>query len=97
MDEGIPIKWGKVIDQTKCIGCHACTTACKSENFVPLGVDRTYVKQVEVGVYPEVNRHFQITRCNQCEDAPCVPVCPVTAMYKRPDGIVDFDTEVCIG
>lgn len=96
-EEDIPITWGKVIDQTKCIGCHACTTACKSENLVPLGVDRTYVKQVEVGVYPEISRHFQVTRCNQCSDAPCVPVCPVTAMYKREDGIVDFDTDACIG
>lgn len=91
------IKWGKVFDQDNCIGCHACTTACKSEHLVPLGVTRTYVKQVEVGMFPEVNRHFQVTRCNQCEDAPCVPICPVTAMYKRADGIVDFDRDVCIG
>lgn len=91
------IKWGKVFDQDKCIGCHACTTACKSEHLVPLGVTRTYVKQVEVGIYPEVNRHFQINRCNQCDDAPCVPICPVEAMFKREDGIVDFDRDVCIG
>ena len=42
-----------VIDQTKCIGCHACSTACKSENDVPLGVHRTWVKAVEVGQFPE--------------------------------------------
>lgn len=94
---GAAVKWGKVIDNDRCIGCHACSTACKSEHEVPLSVNRTYVKQVEVGIYPEVSRHFQVTRCNQCEDAPCVPVCPVTAMYKRPDGIVDFDRDICIG
>ncbi|KPV45385.1 hypothetical protein AN477_02415 [Alicyclobacillus ferrooxydans] len=92
-----PIRWGKVINQETCIGCHACSIACKMEHDVPLSVNRTYVKQIEVGVYPEVSRQFQITRCNQCDDAPCVPICPVTAMYKRPDGIVDFDREVCIG
>lgn len=92
-----PIRWGKVINQETCIGCHACSIACKMEHDVPLSVNRTYVKQVEVGVYPEVSRQFQITRCNQCDDAPCVPICPVTAMFKRPDGIVDFDREVCIG
>ncbi|QSO52362.1 polysulfide reductase NrfD [Alicyclobacillus curvatus] len=92
-----PIRWGKVINQDTCIGCHACSIACKMEHDVPLSVNRTYVKQVEVGVYPEVSREFQITRCNQCDDAPCVPICPVTAMFKRPDGIVDFDREVCIG
>ncbi|MFN3284931.1 MAG: 4Fe-4S dicluster domain-containing protein [bacterium] len=92
-----PVLWGKVIDHRKCIGCHACTVACKAEHLVPLGVTRTYVKQVEVGVWPSVRRQFQVTRCNQCDDPPCVHICPVTAMFRRPDGIVDFDREVCIG
>ena len=89
--------WVKVIDQTRCIGCHACTTACKSENEVPLGVTRTYVKAVEVGTFPQVRRSFQVTRCNQCDDAPCVTACPTAAMFRRADGIVDFDKRVCIG
>lgn len=92
-----PPSWVKVIDQTKCIGCHACTTACKSENDVPVGVSRTYVKAVDVGTFPEARRAFQVTRCNQCVDAPCVTACPTSAMHKRPDGIVDFDKESCIG
>ncbi|MCV5707665.1 4Fe-4S binding protein, partial [Escherichia coli] len=37
-------RWVKLLDQSRCIGCHACTTACKSENEVPVGVTRTYVK-----------------------------------------------------
>ncbi len=48
-DPALPVKWAKVIDHTRCIGCHACTTACKSENEVPLSVTRTYVKYVDVG------------------------------------------------
>jgi Fe-S-cluster-containing dehydrogenase component/formate-dependent nitrite reductase membrane component NrfD len=92
-----PTRWLKVLDQTRCIGCHACTVACKSENEVPLGVTRTYVKSADVGVFPQVRRAFQVTRCNQCTDAPCVAACPTEAMYKRPDGIVDFDKEICIG
>ena len=90
-------RWGKVIDQTRCIGCHACTTACKSENLVPLSVTRTYVKHVDVGEYPQTRRAHQVTRCNQCTHAPCVTACPTTAMFKRPDGIVDFDKSICIG
>ena len=90
-------RWVKVLDQTRCIGCHACTTACKSENQVPLGVTRTYVKTVEVGTFPQVRRSFQVTRCNQCTDPPCVAACPTGAMYRRPDGIVDFDKASCIG
>ena len=92
-----PVLWGKVLDQDRCIGCHACTVACKSENEVAMGVTRTFIKQVEIGMYPNVRRHFQVTRCNQCTDPPCVAACPVSAMFQRPDGIVDFDREVCIG
>jgi Fe-S-cluster-containing dehydrogenase component/formate-dependent nitrite reductase membrane component NrfD len=91
------VKWAKVIDHTRCIGCHACTTACKSENEVPLSVTRTYVKYVDVGVFPQTRRAFQVTRCNQCERAPCVTACPTAAMFRRADGIVDFDKSICIG
>jgi Fe-S-cluster-containing dehydrogenase component/formate-dependent nitrite reductase membrane component NrfD len=89
--------FGFVIDNRKCIGCHACSTACKSENEVPLGVYRTWVKYVETGSFPNTQRHFQVTRCNHCANPPCVRICPVTAMYQRADGIVEFDPEVCIG
>ena len=91
------VQWAKVIDHTRCIGCHACTTACKSENVVPVGVTRTYVKHVDVGVFPQVRRAHQVTRCNQCAHAPCVVACPTAAMFKRADGIVDFDKSICIG
>jgi Fe-S-cluster-containing dehydrogenase component/formate-dependent nitrite reductase membrane component NrfD len=91
------VQWAKVIDHTRCIGCHACTTACKSENLVPLSVTRTYVKHVDVGVFPQARRAHQVTRCNQCAHAPCVTACPTTAMFKRADGIVDFDKSICIG
>ncbi len=92
-----PVQWAKVIDHTRCIGCHACTTACKSENLVPLSVTRTYVKHVDVGVFPQARRAHQVTRCNQCAHAPCVTACPTSAMFKRADGIVDFDKSICIG
>jgi Fe-S-cluster-containing dehydrogenase component/formate-dependent nitrite reductase membrane component NrfD len=92
-----PPKWAKVIDHTRCVGCHACTVACKSENEVPLGVTRTYVKYVDVGIFPQARRAFQVTRCNQCDDAPCATACPTSAMFVRQDGIVDFDKSICIG
>ena len=91
------MNYGFIIDNRKCIGCHACSTACKSENEVPLGVYRTWVKYVETGVYPDARRHFQVTRCNHCANPPCVRICPVTAMYQRADGIVEFDASSCIG
>lgn len=91
------MRYGFVIDQRKCIGCHACTTACKSEHEVPVGVNRTFVQQIEKGVFPNTRRVFTVLRCNHCADAPCVEICPVEALYFREDGIVDFDKRRCIG
>ena len=91
------MNYGFVIDNRSCIGCHACSTACKSENSVPLGVNRTWVKYTEEGRYPDVKRHFQVTRCNHCENPPCVTICPVSAMFQQKDGIVSFAGDSCIG
>ena len=88
---------GFLIDQRKCIGCHACTVACKSENSVPLGDFRTWVKYVEKGTFPHARRHFTVLRCNHCDAAPCVEICPVGALHKRKDSIVDLDRDLCIG
>jgi Fe-S-cluster-containing dehydrogenase component len=66
------VHWAKLIDHTRCIGCHACTTACKSENEVPLGVTRTYVKYVDIGTFPQTRRAFQVTRWKQGGHAACV-------------------------
>jgi Fe-S-cluster-containing dehydrogenase component/formate-dependent nitrite reductase membrane component NrfD len=91
------VRYGFVIDQRKCIGCHACTVACKEENGVPLGAFRTWVKYVERGRYPDTRRYFSVLRCNHCDDAPCVTICPTVALYRRDDGIVDLDGDRCIG
>src|SRR5690348_7902629 len=91
------MRYGFVIDQRKCIGCHACTVACKEENQVPLGVNRTWVKYIEKGTFPDTRRLFSVMRCNHCADAPCVEICPVSALFTRKDGIVDFDNRRCIG
>jgi Fe-S-cluster-containing dehydrogenase component/formate-dependent nitrite reductase membrane component NrfD len=91
------MKYGFLIDHDRCIGCHACTVACKAENSVPVGDFRTWVKYVEKGAFPEVRRHFAVLRCNHCTNAPCVTICPVNALEKRPDGIVDIDRDACIG
>ncbi|MBI88715.1 MAG: 4Fe-4S ferredoxin [Candidatus Marinimicrobia bacterium] len=91
------MNYGFVIDNRLCIGCHACTVACKSEHDVPIGVNRTHVKYIEKGIFPNSSREFSVHRCNHCSDAPCVEICPTTALYTRTDGIVDFDNDRCIG
>jgi Fe-S-cluster-containing dehydrogenase component len=83
--ETSPVRWAKVIDHSSCIGCHACTTACKSENLVPLSVTRTYVKYVDIGEFPQARRAFQVTRCNQCLHArlPDARHVPATGRHRR--------------
>ncbi len=91
------MRYGFVIDQDRCIGCHACTVACKDEHKVPVGVFRTWVKYIEKGSFPDVSRHFGVMRCNHCDQAPCIEICPTSALFKRDNGIVDFDNSRCIG
>ncbi len=91
------MRYGFAIDQRTCIGCHACTVACKTEHEVPVGQFRTWVKYVDSGSFPDTTRSFGVMRCNHCTDAPCLKICPTTALFKREDGIVDFDKDRCIG
>lgn len=90
-------RWGMVIDLRKCIGCSSCTVACKAENHLPPGVVYRPVIVEEVGTFPNVSMQFTPRPCMQCDNPPCVPVCPVGATYKRSDGIVVIDYDVCIG
>ena len=89
--------YGFAIDLRKCIGCHACTIACKAEHQIPVGVNRCWVKTVEQGTFPDTRRFFFPVLCNQCVDAPCVRICPTNALFKRRDGIVDLNGAACIG
>lgn len=84
--------WTMVIDARKCIGCHACTVACKTENDVPLGVWRTHVRTHEKGKYPNVKRYFFPWLCNHC--GYCAQASQgggLGSFYIREDGIVVFD------
>ena len=90
-------KWAMVIDLHKCVGCHACAIACKSENVSPPGVAYRKVLDLETGKYPNLKRDYVPVLCNHCENPPCVTACPVKATKARPDGIVDMDYMKCIG
>lgn len=90
-------RWVMVIDLRKCVGCHACTIACVAENKLPPGVVYRPVIEEESGTYPNVMRRFIPRPCMQCENPPCVPVCPVNATWTNEEGIVAVDYERCIG
>lgn len=91
-------RYGMLIDLRKCVGCEACTVACKAENDVPLGYFRTRVQVQTQGTFPKVTRAFIPTLCNHCENPACVDVCPTGASFKRTeDGIVMINQDDCIG
>ena len=90
-------KWGMVIDLQKCVGCDSCTVACKAENRTPPGVSYNVVMEEEHGEFPNVTRTNVPRPCMQCENPPCVQVCPVSATYSMDDGVVNIDYDRCIG
>jgi len=93
----LPPRWGMVIDLNRCVGCQTCTIACKHHNATTPDVQWRRVLDVEQGTFPDVQRFFMVTGCQHCADAPCVPVCPTGATFKRDDGIVAIDYDQCIG
>jgi molybdopterin-containing oxidoreductase family iron-sulfur binding subunit len=90
-------RWVMVIDLRKCVGCNACTISCVAENHLPPGVVYRPVIHEEIGTFPNVTKRFLPRPCMQCDNPPCVPVCPVKATWKRDDGIVTIDYDKCIG
>ena len=92
-------RWAMVMDLRKCIGCRACTVACKSENNVSLGRFRTVIQHKMIGTFPNVTKVNLPLMCNHCtsnkEDAsakvpPCVKICPEypgeRQTYVTPEG-----------
>ncbi len=87
-----------VINLDKCIGCHSCEIACKNENDVALGEYWNKVPQVgPFGTFPDLEQYWLPVQCQQCEDAPCVHVCPTGASYRNEDNVVLINKEKCIG
>ncbi len=96
-DSEDPAQWGMVIDLEKCVGCESCTTACKAENRTPPGVSYNVVMEREHGEFPNVTRTHMPRPCLQCQNPPCVQVCPITATYKMDNGITTIDYDRCFG
>lgn len=87
-------QWVMLIDLARCNGCGKCTVGCSREHFVPQGQEwiKVFKVQDELGA-----EYFLPRPCLQCENAPCVKVCPVNATYHRDDGVVMIDHDRCIG
>jgi tetrathionate reductase subunit B len=90
-------RFGMVIDAQRCLHCAACVVACKAENAVAAGKNRNRLEEREFGAYPAVRVVMAPTQCMQCDDAPCVRVCPTGASYRHANGMVLIDSDDCIG
>ena len=87
-----------VIQLAKCIGCQACTVACKLQNNIPEGQYRTQSPAIgPTGTYPNVHMYFEKEACQMCQDAPCVHVCPTKASHYNEAGLVLVDIDKCVG
>lgn len=89
--------YGMVIDLNRCVGCAGCDIACKTENNLDHYVHWSFHVTQTTGVFPDVSYRYLPKLCNHCENAPCVKVCPTTAMHKDKDGLTLHDADKCIG
>jgi Fe-S-cluster-containing dehydrogenase component len=100
-------RWGMAIDLDRCTGCEACVVACHAENNLPLSdpdqaekgrafhwirVDRYYE-----GEFPDIRVKYMPVLCQQCDEAPCEPVCPVYATYHNAEGLNVQVYNRCVG
>ena len=90
------MRWGMVIDLSKCVRCYACLSACRIEHFLPMGINWPRLVALETGGDSPTVSTYSV-RCNQCKEAPCVEVCPTGATTRRDDGIVTVDQDKCVG
>jgi molybdopterin-containing oxidoreductase family iron-sulfur binding subunit len=100
-------RWGMAIDTDRCTGCGACSVACHAENNIQtVGEDEAArgramhwirIERHYEGVFPDVKVRFMPVLCQQCNAAPCEPVCPVYATYRTPEGLNAMVYSRCIG
>ena len=100
-------RWGMTIDLDRCTGCEACVAACHAENNLPLsdpvesGKGRAFhwirVDRYYEGEFPDIRMKYMPVLCQQCEDAPCEPVCPTFATYHNPEGLNVQVYNRCVG
>jgi Fe-S-cluster-containing dehydrogenase component len=100
-------RWGMAVDLDRCTGCSACVTACHAENNIPTvgdlqasrgrAIHWLRVERYYEGEFPDVRIKFRPVMCQQCDAAPCEPVCPTYASHHNEDGLNAQVYNRCIG
>ena len=106
------VKFGYALNLSICIGCRKCAEACHHENNHDRATNNSYIRVLEMDKgsidmetgsvdydhpVPQPDKFYMPVQCQQCDNAPCVSVCPVEATWKEEDGIVVVDYDWCIG
>ncbi|HKP61663.1 MAG TPA: 4Fe-4S dicluster domain-containing protein [Polyangiales bacterium] len=106
------VEYGYALNLSVCIGCRRCAEACHVENNHDRTTNNSYIRvlEMEQGSFdlekgnaaydhavPAPGKYYMPIQCQQCDNAPCVKVCPVQATWKEKDGIVVVDYNWCIG
>ena len=107
------VLFGYGLDLSRCIGCRRCVYACVAENNQSRRPQIQWIRVLrfengstnfedsehyyDASIMPKEGYYTMPVQCQQCEDPPCVKVCPTGATWKEPDGIVVVDYNWCIG
>ncbi len=106
------VQFGYALNLSVCNGCRKCAEACHRENNHDRDTNNSYIRVFEMtnGSFdfadgdptythatPAPGKYYMPVQCQQCDNPPCVSVCPVEATWKEPDGIVVVDYDWCIG
>ena len=106
------VQFAYALNLSICIGCRKCAEACHIENNHDRSSKQSYIRVLEMSKgsidlekgnahydkpVPRSDKYYMPIQCQQCENAPCVSVCPVEATWTEPDGITVVDYNWCIG
>jgi len=106
------VQFGYALNLSACIGCRRCAEACHNENNHDRATNNSYIRVLAIdkgtvdlafstttydGAVPQRDKYYMPVQCHQCDNAPCIKVCPVEATWKEADGIVVVDYDWCIG
>lgn len=105
-------KFVYAINLSLCNGNGKCVEACHRENNHDRATNQSYIRVLEMPIgtmdmekgnttydhaVPAEGKFYMPVQCQQCDEPPCVDVCPVEATWKEEDGVVVVDYNWCIG